>query len=189
MLLPGARRCIGDGQVGRYPFPGGRRQHPAPTQQEVGRFIAAGWVLVRADALVPREIDHLLPPSSRMLARTLRLFSGPEARRGRPGERLARAFERLGPVSIKFGQILSTRADIFGRAFADDMAKLKDQLPPFPTEVARAEVEASLDRPLAAIFASFGEPIAQLTETLQVLYHSSLEPNRLCDLQPQRVGA
>jgi ubiquinone biosynthesis protein len=126
----------------------------------LGRFIAAGWVLVRADALVPREIDHLLPPSSRMLARTLRLFSGPEARRGRPGERLARAFERLGPVSIKFGQILSTRADIFGRAFADDMAKLKDQLPPFPTEVARAEVEASLDRPLAAIFASFGEPIA-----------------------------
>ncbi|HEY5007398.1 MAG TPA: 2-polyprenylphenol 6-hydroxylase [Caulobacteraceae bacterium] len=126
----------------------------------LGRFVAAGWVLIRADALIPREIDHLLPPSSRTLARALRLFSGPEARRGRPGERLARAFERLGPVSIKLGQVLSTRADIFGRAFAQDLAKLKDQLPPFPTEIARAEVVASLDRPLESIFATFGEPIA-----------------------------
>ena len=126
----------------------------------LGRFIAAGWVLIRADALIPREIDDLLPPSSRTLARTLRLFSGPEARRGRPGERLARAFERLGPVSIKLGQILSTRADIFGRAFADDLAKLKDQLPPFPTDLAKAAVTASLDRPLDSIFATFGEPIA-----------------------------
>jgi ubiquinone biosynthesis protein len=126
----------------------------------LGRFIAAGWVLVRADALIPREIDDLLPPSSRTLARALRLFSGPEARRGRPGERLARAFERLGPVTIKLGQILSTRADIFGRAFADDLAKLKDQLPPFPTDLAKAAVTASLDRPLDSIFATFGEPIA-----------------------------
>jgi ubiquinone biosynthesis protein len=125
-----------------------------------GRLIAAGWVLVRADALIPREIDPLLPPSARALARTLRLFSGPQARRGRPGERLAHAFERLGPVTIKLGQVLSTRADIFGRSFAEDLSKLKDQLPPFPTDVAKAEVVASLDRPLASIFAEFGEPIA-----------------------------
>ena len=104
----------------------------------LGRFIAASWVLVRADALIPREIDHLLPPSSRTLARTLRLFSGPEARRGRPGERLARAFERLGPVSIKLGQVLSTRADIFGRAFAEDLSKLKDQLSALATSVGKA---------------------------------------------------
>jgi ubiquinone biosynthesis protein len=125
-----------------------------------GRLIAAGWVLVRADALIPREIDPILPQSARTLARTLRLFSGPEARRGRPGERLARAFERLGPVTIKLGQVLSTRADIFGRTFAEDLAKLKDQLPAFPTEIARAEVVASLDRPLESIFSEFGEPIA-----------------------------
>src|SRR5579871_2462980 len=124
------------------------------------RLIAALFVLVRADALLPREIDPLLPPGARFGARVLRLFSGRAAREGRPGERLARAFERLGPVTIKLGQILSTRADIFGPAFARDLAKLKDQLPPFPTSVARAAVAETLDQPIEAMFASFGEPIA-----------------------------
>ena len=125
-----------------------------------GRLVGASWVLLRADALIPRELDPILPPSTRALARTLRLFSGPQARQGRPGERLARAFERLGPVTIKLGQVLSTRADIFGIAFAQDLGKLKDQLPPFPTDVAKAAVEATLGLPLGAIFASFDEPIA-----------------------------
>ena len=49
----------------------------------------------------------------------------------------------MGPVAIKLGQFLSTRADIFGLAFADDLAHLKDRLPPFPTDIARAEVEAA----------------------------------------------
>src|SRR6185437_13311913 len=109
------------------------------------RLVAALFVLVRADALLPREIDPLLPAGARLLARFLRLFSGRAAREGRPGERLARAFERLGPVTIKLGQILSTRADIFGVSFARDLSKLKDQLPPFPTEIARKAVAETLD--------------------------------------------
>jgi ubiquinone biosynthesis protein len=124
------------------------------------RLFAALWVLMRADALIPREIDPLLPPGARLAARMLRLFSGRAARQGRPGERLAKAFERLGPVTIKLGQILSTRADIFGMTFAADLSKLKDQLPPFPTAIARAAVAETLDRPIEAIFASFDEPIA-----------------------------
>jgi ubiquinone biosynthesis protein len=125
-----------------------------------GRLVAAGWVLARADVLIPREIDPVLPPSVRAFARSLRLFSGPQARQGRPGERLARVLERLGPVTIKLGQVLSTRADIFGLAFATDLAKLKDQLPPFPTDQAKAAVTATLERPLDSLFASFDEPIA-----------------------------
>lgn len=39
---PSGHHAIGNGQVGGDPFPGGRRQHPAPTQQEIGRLIAAG---------------------------------------------------------------------------------------------------------------------------------------------------
>ena len=107
-------------------------------------------MLIRADALVPREIDPVLPPGGRALARALRLFCGPQARRGRPGERLAHALERLGPAAIKLGQVLSTRADIFGRAFADDLSHLKDQLAPFPTETARKLVAEALDHPEAA---------------------------------------
>ncbi|MDR3511578.1 MAG: 2-polyprenylphenol 6-hydroxylase [Caulobacteraceae bacterium] len=124
------------------------------------RLVGAAWVLVRADALIPREIDPALPPPVRPLARFLRLFSGPAARRGRPGERLATALEQLGPAAIKLGQVLSTRADIFGRTFAEDVSRLKDQLAPFPTETARAAVAAALDQPVEALFATFGEPIA-----------------------------
>lgn len=125
-----------------------------------GRLIAAAWALVRADALIPREIDASLPPSVRLGARGLRLFSGAAARRGRPGERLAITLERLGPAAIKLGQVLSTRADIFGRPFAEDLSRLKDQLAPFPTAVAREVVAASLGQPVERIFAAFGEPIA-----------------------------
>ena len=124
------------------------------------RLLNAAWVLTRADALIPREIDHILPPSARFAARTLRLLAGPQARRGRPGERLAHALEHLGPAAIKLGQVISTRADIFGRVFADDLGRLKDQLAPFPTEIAKAVVAASLDVPVEALFSSFGEPIA-----------------------------
>lgn len=125
-----------------------------------GRLMAAGWVLVRADALIPREITPLLPPSGRLAAGALRLFAGPQAKAGRPGERLGLALERLGPAGIKLGQLLSTRADIFGETFAQDLARLKDRLPPFPTRLARAEVARELDQPIEALFAEFGEPVA-----------------------------
>jgi ubiquinone biosynthesis protein len=124
------------------------------------RLIHASWVLVRADALIPREIDPVLPPTARLAARTLRLFSGPQARQGGPGARLARSLESLGPAAIKLGQVLSTRADMFGRAFADDLGRLKDRLEPFPTATARAVVAATLERPVESLFTTFDEPIA-----------------------------
>ncbi len=128
--------------------------------ESFGRLVGAAWVLVRADAILPRDLEPALPPSARLLARGLRLFAGPQARQGRPGERLATALERLGPAAIKLGQVLSTRADIFGAAFADDLSRLKDHLAPFPTDVARAEVAEALDRPVQDLFEVFGEPIA-----------------------------
>ncbi len=124
------------------------------------RLIGAGWTLVRNDALLPRELDGLYPQGVQILSRILRVFSGREARQGRPGERLARALERLGPVAIKLGQLLSTRADIFGGQFAEDLSRLKDRLPPFPTALAVAEVERGLSKPMDTIFQSFGEAVA-----------------------------
>ncbi len=126
----------------------------------LARLAAAAWTLVRADALAPREIDGRLPSGLRALARFLRLFAGPAARAGRPGERLARALERLGPVAIKLGQFLSTRGDVFGAAFAEDLSRLKDRLAPFPTAAAAAEVERALGRPLASLFSSFEDTVA-----------------------------
>src|SRR5690349_15458267 len=124
------------------------------------RLIGAGWRLARHDALLPRELEEFYPPQMLIASRALRLFAGAEAGQGRPGQRLAHALEDLGPVAIKLGQLLSTRADIFGVEFAEDLARLKDRLEPFPTEVARREVEATLGRPVDSLFAVFGEPVA-----------------------------
>ena len=124
------------------------------------RLIGAGWTLVRNDALLPRELDGLYSSGVRTLSRVLRLFAGGRATAGRPGERLARSLERLGPVAIKLGQLLSTRADIFGRQFAEDLSHLKDRLAPFPTELALATVAHELGKPVEAVFSSFGGPVA-----------------------------
>ena len=125
-----------------------------------GRLIGAAWMLVRNDALLPHELEALYPSGVSTLGRVLRLAAGRRAKEGRAGERLARSLERLGPVAIKLGQLLSTRADIFGREFAVDLARLKDRLEPFPTAVARAEVEYALGQPIESLFRTFGEPVA-----------------------------
>jgi len=122
------------------------------------RLLGAGWTLVRNDALLPKEIEGFYSAGVRVLARGLRLFAS--RRQGRPGERLARSFEHLGPVAIKLGQFLSTRSDIFGRTFAEDLGHLKDRLPPFATALARAEVERELGRPVDVVFSAFGEAVA-----------------------------
>ena len=124
------------------------------------RLAGAGWRLARADALLPRELRPLYPPGLERLSRLAGVLAGPAARCGRPGERLARCLEDMGPVAIKLGQLLSTRADIFGTEFALDLARLKDRLDPFPTEVARREIAASLGRPVEALFADLGAPVA-----------------------------
>jgi ubiquinone biosynthesis protein len=122
------------------------------------RIAAAGWALIRADALLPREIDPYLPSGVRFTAQTLRLFSGKAT--GRPGQRLAGVLEKLGPAAIKLGQLLATRADIFGTTFAEDLGHLKDRLDPFPLSVAIAEIERSLGRPVSHLFTEIGEPVA-----------------------------
>jgi ubiquinone biosynthesis protein len=124
------------------------------------RLVAAGWLLAHYDALTPREAAPLLPAPIRMGGAVLRFLAGGMGRRGRPGERLAHAFERMGPATIKLGQLLSTRADIFGAQFAEDLSRLKDRLPSFPLDIAKREIEAALGRPLASMFLSLDEPIA-----------------------------
>jgi ubiquinone biosynthesis protein len=71
------------------------------------------------------------------------------------GVRLRRALETLGPISVKFGQILSTRRDLVPLDIADELARLQDRVPPFASEAAVAEVERSLGTRLEAVFESF----------------------------------
>ncbi|HUR39612.1 MAG TPA: ubiquinone biosynthesis regulatory protein kinase UbiB [Verrucomicrobiae bacterium] len=71
------------------------------------------------------------------------------------GERLRLALEELGPVFVKLGQALSTRPDILPPDVAVELSKLQDQVPPFPGEVARAEVERALGKPVGELFDAF----------------------------------
>ncbi|MFT4959385.1 MAG: ubiquinone biosynthesis protein [Paracoccaceae bacterium] len=71
-----------------------------------------------------------------------------------------RALTALGPAYIKFGQVLSTRPDMVGNDLAQQLRVLQDKLPPFATELARAEIEKELGQPVDELFSEFSEPIA-----------------------------
>ena len=80
------------------------------------------------------------------------------------GERLRLALEELGPIFMKFGQMLSTRRDLLPRDIADELEKLQDRVPPFPGAAARRIAELAYERPLAEMFSSFEEqPLAAAT--------------------------
>ncbi|RLR17938.1 ubiquinone biosynthesis regulatory protein kinase UbiB [Sodalis-like symbiont of Bactericera trigonica] len=77
------------------------------------------------------------------------------------GERLRLALQELGPVWIKFGQMLSTRRDLFPQPIADQLAMLQDRVPPFDGAQARAHIERSMGQPLETWFDDFQqEPLA-----------------------------
>ena len=125
--------------------------------RDTRRLVHAARVLARHDALIPREYAGHLPPQLKLL-RAL-LGRGPKSDLP-AGVRLAQALESLGPAYIKLGQLLATRPDIIGEETAAALAALQDRLPAFPTKRAKAEVEAALGAPIAAIFATFDEPFA-----------------------------
>ena len=102
-------------------------------------------------------LDHLLLSGFRhrwlvALTRVLAWGSRLDAPRG---ERLRLALESLGPIFVKFGQMLSTRRDLLPLDIADELARLQDRVPPFDSELAVAQIEAALGRPLAQLFATF----------------------------------
>ncbi len=77
------------------------------------------------------------------------------------GERIREALEDLGPIFVKFGQLLSTRRDLLAEDIAEELALLQDRVPPFPGARARALVEAAYGQPVTEVFSEFDEePIA-----------------------------
>jgi ubiquinone biosynthesis protein len=75
--------------------------------------------------------------------------------------RLRYALENLGPIFVKFGQMLSTRRDLLPPDIADELAKLQDQVPPFDSALAVAEIERALGQAPAELFREFDpQPVA-----------------------------
>ncbi|WMY92520.1 ubiquinone biosynthesis regulatory protein kinase UbiB [Snodgrassella communis] len=88
----------------------------------------------------------------------------PRGRKYRPlsaAVRLRLALESLGPIFVKFGQVLSTRPDLIPPDYAHELARLQDRVPPFDSDVAIKVIESELGKPLEAIYARFNpQPVA-----------------------------
>ncbi|MCG8434187.1 MAG: AarF/UbiB family protein, partial [Gammaproteobacteria bacterium] len=77
------------------------------------------------------------------------------------GVRIRSALEDLGPIFVKFGQMLSTRRDLVPPDIADELAKLQDRVPPFPAAQSRKLVEKAYGKKIEECFAEFeAEPLA-----------------------------
>lgn len=105
--------------------------------------------------IIVDAIDHPV------LWRVFRLVSSSRVYELPRGERMRRALEDLGPIFVKFGQVLSTRRDLLPADIADELALLQDRVPPFPSELAMAQIERSLGRKIDDMFLEFSpEPVA-----------------------------
>ncbi len=97
-------------------------------------------------------------PGLRILARIVSVGRDLSAPRG---QRLREALEHLGPIFVKFGQVLSTRRDLLPPDIADELAKLQDRVPPFSSNQAVGIIERAFGRPLGDIFVDFThKPVA-----------------------------
>ena len=120
-----------------------------------GAFIV--WVVLRygLDELVLSSFPNPLVRALRSVLTLGRSLKEPR------GQRLREALEALGPIFVKFGQVLSTRRDLMPPDIAEELARLQDRVPPFPSEIAVATIERAFGQKLDQIFGSFErQPVA-----------------------------
>jgi ubiquinone biosynthesis protein len=87
--------------------------------------------------------------------------------------RLRLALEALGPIFVKFGQVLSTRRDLLPPDIADELARLQDQVPPFAPGLVLATLERAYRQPLERIFAAF-DPVAVASASVAQVHFARL---------------
>jgi ubiquinone biosynthesis protein len=121
-------------------------------------------ILTILRVVLHHRLDRLLPPGlhlpfwTRLLLAPLRWLPAPAKT---PAQSLRISLEELGPVFVKFGQIMSTRKDLFDNDIAAELQKLQDQVPAFDNAVALHIIETSLGQQIEVLFSSFEEaPLA-----------------------------
>ena len=136
-----------------------------------GSFIV--WTVLRfgLDELVLSSFEK---PWIRLLTRIVSVGRNLKAPRG---ERLREALESLGPIFVKFGQVISTRRDLLPPDIADELARLQDRVPPFESAVAVATIEKAFGKPLDRIFATF-EQIPVASASIAQVHFATLPDGR-----------
>ena len=136
------------------------------------RLTRAGFVFAREGVFALIDTRPLPLPAKTAVA-LARLIERPSAKSGE--NRLAAALTRLGPTYVKLGQFLATRPDVVGTALARDLESLQDKMAPFPQGEAEAAVAAAFDKPLSALYASFGPAVA--AASIAQVHRAEIEVN------------
>ena len=125
-------------------------------------------------------LDELLPtqlkPLSARLARKSIFWIKNQHSDKSSAERVKLALQQLGPVFIKFGQMLSTRRDLLPQEFAEQLAMLQDQVPPFDSQLAMQQIELALGKPITDVFDDF-DPIPLASASIAQVHTAKLKSN------------
>ncbi len=134
--------------------------------RSIKRFFVVWHMLAKygVDTLIPRTSFHFIITGLIYLmpvAWSRQLASSPEVR-------LRTALEALGPIYVKFGQAISTRPDLLSPEMAQELAKLQDEVAPFPYQQAISIIEKSLKMPISEAFAHFDATVLASASIAQV---------------------
>jgi ubiquinone biosynthesis protein len=151
--------------------------------RQLARLVLIVFTLLRygVDDIALSGFKHPLIRTLAPLARLGRRFDEPR------GARLRLALERLGPIFVKFGQVLSTRRDLLPTDIADELARLQDRVPPFDAQQAQDMVERALGQRIDAVFREFQrEPVA--SASIAQVHFATLNDGRDVAVKVLRPG-
>lgn len=149
------------------------------------RLFRINWVLLRHGLDEVILATHLFRP----LRWILYLAPWYWLRRDLPAYpvRVRRTLEDLGPIFVKFGQILSTRRDLLPDDLAVELAKLQDRVPPFPGEQARALIERAWGRPVDTVLDAF-DPVPLASASIAQVHTGRLKDGTQVVVKVLRPG-